>query len=232
MVSLIIGLGEVGSSLKKVLEDYHTVYARDLEPVRVPKIDIMHICLRYSSHFETIVDDYAKQYKPRLIDICTTVPPGTTSRIGRNAVHSTTRGLHPDLVKSIRTFVKHIGGQEAREVAKYYEVAGIKTQTHSKPETTELAHILSNSTYGINLIWADEMASICRQYGVDYTQAVLAYNSTCNEGYFKLDHASKYRMLLNPPQGKIGGHCVRQGAALIPEKYRTEMLNKLVMEKK
>lgn len=227
MRSLIIGMGEVGSSLYRVVSRCrHRVEWKDIKPKKLTgSYDIMHVCLRYSDEFRSIVKAYANEFHPSIIDVCSTVPPGTTESLGPNAVHSTTRGLHPDLATSIETFVKHIGGSEARRVADYYDTAGLITQVHATSRTTELAHILSNSQYGINLMFADEMAKLCREYGVDYHEAVTMYNMTNNEGYERLGHKSKCRMLLTPPGGRIGGHCVVQGANLIPK--RTPMLDML-----
>lgn len=230
-IAVIIGAeGEVGSSLAKVLSGTHEVFTKDLGPAPRPiptPVDVMHVCIRHSEKFVDVVKRYAKIYQPAIIDVCTTVPPGTTAQLGENACHSTIRGLHPDLARSIKTFVKHISGPRAAELALYYQEAGVKTRTHARPETTELAHILSNAVYGVNLLFADEMAALCRHYGVDYSQAVLAYNQTSNDGYERLDHKSKLRMLLTPPGGHIGGHCVRQGASLIPKELRGRLLDQL-----
>lgn len=232
MKGLIIGNGEVGSSLQDVLSPYHDIYTYDLIKSKSSKtipnhLDVMHVCLRYDKEWGNTVRNYIEIYSPKLIDICSTVPPGTTSSLGDNAVHSTIRGLHPNLTKSIQTFVKHIGGPVACEVSKYYEMAKIKTIRHATSETTELAHILSNAQYGINLMFADEMSSLCRHYGVDYIETVIDYNKTNNDAYVSLGHKSKCRMILTPPGGKIGGHCVIHGANLIPESIRTPMLMKL-----
>ena len=227
MKGLIIGMGEVGKALYAVLKDTHEIHTKDLDNAKIPaRVDVMHVCLRYSGDFKRIVDRYASECHPDIIDICTTVPPGTTERI-YGACHSTTRGLHPNLETSLRTFVKHIGGEQAYELAKYYNEAGIKTKIHATAKTTEIAHILSNSVYGINVIFAQEMADLCRDYGVDYTEAVVAYNQTSNDGYLKLGHPSKMRMILTPPGKKIGGHCVTQNANLIPQEKRGTLLGML-----
>lgn len=219
MKSVIVGMGEVGTALFRVLSGKHEVVTKDIASKRLPvNIDVLHICLRYDDRFVDTVNGYITKCNPKIVDICTTVPPGTTSLIGSNAVHSTTRGLHPNLEKSIRTFCKHIGGRMADKLADYYVEAGVKTITHKNPETTELAHILSNCLYGVNLMFADEMSNICRNYGVDYVDSVIGYNKTSNDGYAELGHESKFRMLLTPPGGSIGGHCVVSNAKLISGK--------------
>ena len=222
MNSVIIGMGEVGTSLYGVLSQAHKVTTKDLGKKVLPRrVDVLHVCTRWNSGFLSLVEHYASLTEPNIIDICSTVPPGTTEKLGSIACHSTTRGLHPNLKESLRTFTKHIGGPKAKELADYYAISGIKTQIHTRARTTELCHILSNSLYGVNILLADEMSKICRNYGVDYMD-LIEYNRTSNEGYRALGHDSKMRMLLTPPNGPIGGHCVTQGAELLDKDKLTE----------
>lgn len=229
--SLIIGMGEVGTALYNVLNPIYDVHTFDVKnPDNVlPEKDvyIMHVCIRYSEEFVRIVHEYRRRCDPHIINVCTTVPPGTCRELGLNVVHSTTRGLHPNLEDGLRKIKKHIGGDCAREVAEYFSVAGVKCVTHRLADTTELAHLLNNAAYGINLMFADEMARLCRIYGVDYYEAVQKYTETNNEGFAALDNATKQRMILTPPNGRIGGHCVKASAQLIPEEQRTPMLKML-----
>lgn len=216
MKSLIVGMGEVGTAHYNILSKTYDVFKKDIEDVELPNdFDIIHICIRYGPDFITNVDEYINKFSPDYINICSTVPPGTTEQFGGRAVHSTTRGLHPNLETGLLNIKKHIGGTYSKEIARYFERAGISCVAHTRARTTELAHILNNSAYGVNLMLADEMAKICRDYGVDYNEAVLEYTKTNNDGYERLDHKSKRRMVLMPPNGKIGGHCVVQSAQLI-----------------
>lgn len=235
---MVIGLGEVGTALREVLGRRHEVWGKDLreeylapggaQVKEVPAgIEVIHVCLQHSKDFFDIVHGYVDAHHPRVIDVCTTVPPGTTRRLGPAAVHSTTRGLHPNLSDSLRTFVKHVGGPLARELVPYFGRAGIAAVAYSRPETTELAHILYNAAYGVQLMLADELQQLCRHYGVDYLETVLGYTATGNRGFEKLDHKGKARMLIWPPGGKIGGHCVVQGANLIPGHLRGPILERL-----
>ena len=228
MRTLIIGLGEVGNALYNVLKPTYDVQFLDIQEkeIKLP-IDIIHICFRYCDNYIDIVNNYIEKYNPLLINICSTVPVGTTSEFGSLAVHSTTRGLHPKLEEGIKKIIKHIGGEKANEVYAYFKSAGIDCICHKKPETTELAHILNNAAYGINLMLADEMQKICRYYGVDYYESVMKYTETNNEGYIALDNPSKVRPILTPPNGWIGGHCVQMSANLIPEEIRGNLIKEL-----
>jgi hypothetical protein len=223
-------MGEVGKALFNVLKPvYGEIYTKDQEEKPLPQgVDILHICIPGTlPNFLELARSYVTAIKPRLVNNCATVQPGTTAALGRNAVHSTTRGLHPNLERGLLTIPKHVGGPKAGVVASYFEKAGIQCITHKSAEETEVAHILNNASYGINLMFADEMAKLCRAYGVDYYEVVMKYTATNNAGFRELGHESKCRMILTPPGGKIGGHCVTQSAGLIPEELRTPMLDLL-----
>lgn len=235
MKTVIIGRGEVGRALEEVLKNKYEVVTKDLEDWpegKAPEgVGIVHVCLNYHGMghgaFFRVVNQYLRELNPDYLDICSTVPPGTTEVFGNRAVHSTTRGLHPNLSSGLLSIAKHIGGPASGAVAKYFSKAGVPCVTHRKARTTELAHILNNSAYGISLMFADEMSKLCREYGVDYFEAVMKYTATHNEGFSALDHERLVRPILTPPGNRIGGHCVTQGASLIPHELRGPLMDRL-----
>lgn len=220
MRSLIIGEGEVGGALKEIFEEAgFEVETKDIAEKEIePGFDAMHVCLNYvklgKSKWLDLVKGYADLYQPRLVDVLSTVAPGTTRLLGGNAVHSTTRGLHPHLAEGIRTVAKHVGGPRAQEVARYYSKAGIRCVTHRKAATTEVAHIAHLLDYGLQIASAGMRSDLCRRANVDYMEAVVRYTDTHNAGFAAMDMPSKVRMSLTPPNGKIGGHCVVEAAKL------------------
>lgn len=227
--TVIIGTGEVGSALLEVLTPFYSIVTKDIDDTPLPsQCNIMHICLRYTPSFASIVDYYIKKCPPQVVNICTTVPPGTTRNLlGHLGVHSTTRGLHPNLASGLRSIPKHIGGPQAVQVAEYFRRAGIACIAHGRADTTEAAHIFNNIAYGVNLMLADALQQLCREYGVDYYEAVMKYTETNNIGYSNLDHASKQRMVLTPPGGRIGGHCVTHSAQLVDADKRPALIDML-----
>lgn len=227
--TVIIGMGEVGKALYEVLSPHYDIRCQDKGKIDVPsKCDILHICLRCDDQFETVVRDYIKRTNPEVVNVCTTVPPGTTERLcGEIGVHSTTRGIHPNLAEGLRKVTKHIGGPQSKAVAAYFEAAGITCETDLAAKTTELAHILNNVAYGVNLMLADQLQAVCRQYGVDYYRAVMRYTETNNNGYIALDQPTKVRMILTPPNALIGGHCVTHSAELLPKEKRPPLIEML-----
>lgn len=236
MKILVVGYGEVGRAHAEILEEKFDVKAIDLnmEAVPVPlrpylgfSPNAIIFAMRHSESFVSDCLGYLDQYKPQFTNVTSTVPVGTTEKIDDTACHSTTRGLHPNLKNGLLKIPKHIGGPSAEVFADIYRRCGLTCYTHGLAKTTELAHILNNVAYGVNIVLADEMAKVCRAYGVDYYEAVMRYTDTNNEGYERLDHKTKRRMILTPPNGKIGGHCVTMSAGLIPEELRGDLINKL-----
>jgi UDP-glucose 6-dehydrogenase len=234
---LVVGYGEVGSAHAKVLaEGGHAVQATDLDMSRVPAefkptkkwpVDVMLFAMRYSDQFVEDCRTYLEGREPKHVCILSTVPVGTTKAVRKDACHSTTRGMHPRLDESIKVIPKHVGGPDAVWMADVFRKAGVPIGgVHRRAETTELAHILNNSSYAVNCVLADELAKVCRHYGLDYSEVVMAYTKTNNEGFLAIDHPSKMRYVLTPPGGRLGGHCIQQSAALIPKEVRGVLLDR------
>lgn len=238
MNTLVFGWGEVGGAHGRLLSKKFKVRGIDKMEGRVPEnlrfnpdeeweTDLLLVGIRYGAEFHDVVQGAVEIHKPAYLCILSTVPPGTTALFGDRACHSTTRGLHPNLDHGLQNITKHVGGPAAKIVGKAFAQAGMPVRTHNRAETTEVAHILNNAAYGVNVMFAAEMARICREYGVDYVESVMEYTRTNNEGYIRLDQASKCRMILTPPPDKIGGHCLVQSANLIPTEKRGPLLDML-----
>ena len=114
MRTLILGTGEIGTSLARVLSRAHVVYGKDKEgeikffdfgsPVPATSKndtwDVLNICYPPSKDFVKITKVYIAQYKPKVTIIHSTVAPGTTIKCGPNVVHSPIHGKHPDISKA------------------------------------------------------------------------------------------------------------------------------------
>ena len=105
MNSLIIGKGEVGTALWKILRKKYSTYITDKTDKQLD-IEIIHICFPYSKNFIKEVKRYRELFEPLYIVIHSTVPVGTSFECG--AYHSPIRGVHPNLEEGIRTFVKYL----------------------------------------------------------------------------------------------------------------------------
>lgn len=216
MNSIIIGQGEIGKSLEKVLSPYHPTYIRDIKSDLKGEYDIMHIAFPYSNEFLNQVKHYQLDYSPKYTIIHSTVPVGTSRMC--NALHSPVIGLHPFLEESIKTFTKFIGGKDASQVADYFRRANIKTYLTDKQETTELMKILSTTNHGLNIEFTKEVKRLCDQENVPFEMWTL-WTDNYNKGYEELGHPEYKRPNLIPVMKKIGGHCVLPNTKLIKSKF-------------
>ena len=149
---LIIGAGEVGKSLYNVLGPHYDIAIRDKDEEARGEFDVLHICYPLFENFVNVTKKYIEEYKPELVIVHSTVPVGTTRKIGALAVHSPIRGVHPRLEEGIKMFVKYFGGEKAKEAARYFSDTGIKTRILDKPETTDLLKIFRHTYHGLEIV--------------------------------------------------------------------------------
>ena len=206
MKGLILGAGQVGMALYTVLAPYHDTQVYDIDPPAAEGIEILHIAFPYSAGFKAQVLAYRRKYGARLLVIHSTVPVGTSEALG--ATHSPIRGNHADMVKSIRTFAKFVGGQDADEVAEYFNRAGIRPVICRDSRTTELGKLLCTTFYGVLVEYTKAAELKCQDEGVPFAEAWTLFQQTYNEGYQALGRPDYTRPILTPIQAKIGGHCV------------------------
>lgn len=237
MNSIVIGMGQIGSAVYQVTGSQ---YAYDVSngPAMpgITPVDVMHICFPYSGSFITDVRGYMEHYDPAHVIVWSTVPIGTCRQVDEKVVHSPVEGVHPDLIESIQTMRRFIGwnvGAEGNFVTEYFWKMGLSTKGFSNTETTELLKLRSTAKYGVNLVWADYEAKLCKQYGVNYSDLMYfdwEYNNL-HERLGDIDWVGRY--VLFPPDGEIGGHCVVPNAKLLNEQFPSDLLDKIIaMEKK
>lgn len=230
----VIGAGEVGAALYKVVKPYYSVFLIDKEKPKLKNIKYLHICFPYSRNFVKFVKDYINFYEPKLTIVHSTIPPKTIHKIGPATVHSPVRGVHPHLFRGIKTFVKYIGAdnRKAGELAKkHLESLGIRVKVFYPSVTTEIGKLLDTSYYGLCIAWHGEMKKICDKFGVDFEKAVTDFNKTYNEGYKKLGKPNVIRPVLYPPEDGIGGHCVVPNAKILKKYSKSQALD-LILEYK
>lgn len=220
MKNLIIGLGEIGTAMRSILECDGYDLGHELEG----EYDIIHICFPYSSHFYSYVKDYQKKFNAKYTVIHATVPVGTSRKLG--AIHSPVRGVHPHLEQSIRTFVKYFGGENTEAVSSVFLEKGIKVAVCDKPETTELMKIVDTTGYGVNILIEKEIYRLCEEYGVSFKDVYTEANRTYNEGYENIGMPQFKKYILEHKEGKIGGHCIMPNAELLDT-----WMNSLLKEK-
>ena len=231
MRTIIVGYGQIGIALYKILKEHYPIgvvddkkEGADFEVLDSPynqgntvvgEYDILHICFPYSDEFISEVKRYQALYKPKYTVIHSTVPRGTSDKCG--AIHSPIRGIHPNLESGIRTFPKFLGGKQASEVADYFRKAGLKVILYDKAETTEALKLFDTEYYRHCIEFAQRVKRYCDERGLNFSEVYTIPNQTYNEGYTKLGMSEVVRPVLQPIMKEIGGHCLIPNSKLIQE---------------
>jgi len=208
MTHLVVGFGEVGKAVFKVLADhYSNVSSADVNGHHLT-FDVLHICFPYSDDFEAQVRKYqqANLTTNGLTIIHSTVPLGTNRKL--NSVSSPVRGVHPKLDEGIRTFVKYFGGERAEEASKIFSYIGIKTKVLPSAEECEAGKLWDTTQYGWMIILNKYIYEWCKEKNLDFENVYTDWNKTYNQGYSELGRSEVFRPHLKHMDGAIGGHCV------------------------
>jgi len=241
---LVVGLGEIGRALFELLkeEDSFTVYGLDLDETKMRatdqdrskmpnEVDTMHICFpcKIQEKFVDTVASYAKQFKPKLLIVNSTVLPGTTKKIYEQynclVAHSPVRGVHESLEHmkwELKRWTKYAGGANAKagEAARqHFEKLGLKTKTLKGCAEMELAKLFETTYRAWMVACFQEMQRISRHFGAEFDDVVDFIEDT---------HRVRFdRPVMFP--GVIGGHCLIPNVELLLESYDSEFL-KLILK--
>ena len=227
---IVLGCGEVGLAVHKTLsKHYKNIFAFDtIRPERADKlnfinikaehkIDIIHVCFPYIKDFVKIIQLYQKVFRANMVIVHSSVPIGTTKKLGACAVHSPVIGNHPHLHEGIQTFVKFFGGNNrpiAKRAMALFSKCGVKGKVCSSEES-EALKLLLNINYGLNIAFEKDVHKLCEKkklnFDIVYKMAIQNYNT----GYSKLKMPDVQRSIFNHIPGKIGGHCVIENCQII-----------------
>lgn len=224
--NLIIGMGEVGTALYRVLSQRDQVMCRDIQPADFSEVEVMHICIPYSPRFTSIVEEYIEQYDPQLIIVYTSTPVGTCEAIADDIVHSPVEGVHPNLDDSFRLFSRWLGSYDEgalQSASKFWYRFVREVITCKSSRYTEFLKLRSTSKYGVNLVWTDYEKKVADEIGMNFDM-IKEYDAGYNKLYRDLGLFKYQRYILDPPEGVIGGHCVTENAALLDNQYPTPFL--------
>jgi UDP-N-acetyl-D-mannosaminuronate dehydrogenase len=221
MVHVVVGYGEVGSSLGKVLGK-HLYYDEELgtnivDGMAVDPPVIIHICIPYLGDgldFKKSVRIW--QGSSDLVICHSSVPVGTCDSLG--VVHSPICGVHPHLTKGIRTFVKYFGGKHAQKAANIFKKLGLKTRVYKEARITEAMKLWSTTQYGKMIMLEKEIYEWCQKNHLPFEEVYTRSNKEYNEGYVKLGMPQVVRPYLKHVPGKIGGHCILPNLKLLKVK--------------
>lgn len=237
---LIIGLGEIGHTLFALLNEQKkdfSVYGLDLDEAKMRQlaqnrghipspVDTMHVCLPCVSQkkFLDSVAGYVEEFKPKLVIVNSTVPPGTTLKVAAKCkcavAHSPSRGVHKNaehMVWEMKRWAKYVGGADApgAELAKvHFEKLGLKVKVLKSCKETELAKLFETTYRAWMIACFQEMHRISKAFGADFNETVDFLEDT---------HRVRFdRPVMFP--GVIGGHCLIPNTELLQDAYDSEFL--------
>ena len=195
---LIIGLGEIGHTLFTLLseqKEIFNVYGLDLDEAKMrqlgqstnclpSRVDTLHVCLPCGSQekFLDAVEGYVKKFKPTLVIVNSTVPPGTTLKVAAKCkclvAHSPSRGVHKDaehMLWEMKRWTKYIGGADAaaaKAARAHFEKLGLKVKVLKSCTETELAKLFETTYRAWMIACFQEMHRISRAFGADFNETV------------------------------------------------------------
>ncbi len=237
---LIVGLGEIGHTLFALLREQKkafSVYGLDLDEAKMGQlsqnrshlpnqVDTMHICLPCDSQekFVNAVACYVKEFKPKLMIVNSTVPPGTTVKVAAKCkclvAHSPSRGVHKDaehMVWEMKRWIKYVGGVDAaaaKAARAHFEKLGLKVKVLKSCKETELAKLFETTYRAWMIACFQEMHRISKAFGADFDETVDFLEDT---------HRVRFdRPVMFP--GVIGGHCLIPNTELLLDAYDSDFL--------
>ncbi len=225
---VVVGLGEIGNPILKILCKKGIVVGFDLNRVLMDKTkfeeyknletSFLHIAIPVTDKFINHVLKLDKKFHPECIVIHSTIKPGITEKLQRKlsipVIYSATRGVHKRMIYDLKRYTKFfvISANAPRNkwassrYVKLMKNCGIKTKKMSSPETLELAKIICDTSY---LGWLINYAQLSNIIAIEY-------NVNYDEMWSFSDEIHKF--LRNRPKmfpGFIGGHCVIPNLNLI-----------------
>lgn len=233
MKAILVGYGEVGSGVYEVLSKVHDVAIED-PPKNIhsqqTKCDVLLIAIPYNKYFIPAVIGHKKRFNPKVTVIFSTVPIGT-SRI-MAAVHSPIEGRHDNMAESFRSFPRWIGGFSDymdQLCSEFFTDAELDVVHVQRSEITEFLKLQSLASYGIEIQWARDCKKMADQIGFDY-DILKTYNRHYNH-LVRFNKQEEYcRPIISHTDGKIGGHCVLPGMALLQDKMNNPFVDRILKE--
>jgi UDP-N-acetyl-D-mannosaminuronate dehydrogenase len=221
---IVVGLGEVGKPLFELVAEKHPAIGIDIAPADTPgKCAVLHICYPFNDSFVRTAIQYIQENRPALTIINSTVAPGTTRAIHRQArtpiAYSPIRGKHVKMKQDMLHYTKFVGGiddESSARAAEHFKSIGMKTTIVSSPEAAELAKLTETTYFGILIGWAQEVERYCNQVGADYNQVVSFFEEV---PFFP---PVKYE------PGVIGGHCVMPNIKILQRRFKSDFLDAIV----
>lgn len=232
----VVGIGEVGSAISSILEEKYLVLKKDIkfDEIKKNQVQVLHVCLPYSSNFVNLVCLQTSLNKPKLIVIHSTVFPGTTEKIYKKTkiptVHSPVMGTHPNLKKDVLNFVKIVGPcskKSANLAVRHFKEVGIKTKIISNSTASEIGKLLDTSYYAWNILFCKQVGELSKALGLNFDEIYIVFNSIYNQGY-TIIKPNVVRPLLQYEPGPIGGHCIVPNAYILDRFIKNDITDFII----
>lgn len=225
--------GAVGKALCTVLGRVHKVIPVDLKIEYCPPfpaVDFLHIAIPYSfERFIPAFEEYTEAFKPTATIIHSTVPIGTTRKLG--AIHSPIVGQHDRLEESLTTFTKFISAAtESRKnlqgAVDHLSAAGIPMfEPFDVPEETEALKLLCSLRLYNDLAFYEFAETVMNKHGFE-KNLVRVWTTHYNIGHEYMGLDRFIRPELSFPEGKVGGHIV-ENVKMLSEEFDLSFLAEL-----
>ena len=236
MTDIILGMGEVGETLFRLLEERNVdSIGIDVDSSKcknyskndhIKNPEYLHVCLPGElSEFMDITLNWINKIEGlEAVLIHSTVKPGTTKKIQEKSkipiLFSPVRGVHKRFLDDIKKYTKFISSDKENidpKIKLDLEKRFKKIDWMSTTKTAELAKILVDTTYyGWLINYAQITKMICEKEGIDFDE-MWKFADEIHEN------------LGNRPKmypGIIGGHCVIPNLNLI-EYENMEIIKKI-----
>ena len=234
MTDVMLGMGEVGSTLFDLLEerkigcigiDSDKSKCKNYSEGKPLSAEFLHVCIPGEiKDFEKIVSSWiGKIDKLKAVMVHSTVRPGTTKKIQDSTslpvIFSPVRGVHRRFLQDVKRYSKFLSSDVkiSDEIKSDLEDRFEKIQWMSSTKTAELAKILVDTTYyGWLINYAQITKMICDEEKVDFDE-MWKFADEIQEN------------LGNRPKmypGIIGGHCVIPNLGLVNNE-KLDMVKKI-----
>jgi len=236
MTDIILGMGEVGETLFRLLEERNVdSIGIDVDSSKcknyskndhIKNPEYLHVCLPGElSEFMDITLNWINKIEGlEVVLVHSTIKPGTTKKIQEKSkipvLFSPVRGVHKRFLDDIKKYTKFISSDKENidpKIKLDLEKRFKKIDWMSTTKTAELAKILVDTTYyGWLINYAQITKMICEKEGIDFDE-MWKFADEIHEN------------LGNRPKmypGIIGGHCVIPNLNLI-EYENMEIIKKI-----
>jgi UDP-N-acetyl-D-mannosaminuronate dehydrogenase len=217
MVDIILGMGEVGETIFKLLIernfdcigiDTDSSKCKNYSNNTIENPEYLHVCIpgELKKFSEIILNWINKIDGVQVILIHSTVKPGTTKKIQEKCkipiLFSPVRGVHKRFLEDMKKYTKFISTDDKQldlKIKRDLEKRFVKIDWMSTSKTAEFAKILVDTTYyGWLINYAQITKMICEKENIDFDE-MWKFADEIHEN------------LGNRPKmfpGIIGGHCV------------------------